>query len=974
MRSGWTRRCVLPALTIAMAWLAAAGSSSAQTPLRKIGEMELKLVGLNAAIDPEHPVIPKNTRAGVAVVVQAGGVGLPAAEVSRLLGGAFSIEAQLTGPGLAAPKALALEVNASATGPLVLPLDPLPIAGDYTLSQMRIVKDGRALLDLSPAQATVQVIEQVLVTSVKTRALTLDEIRQKGIVLDRDDYLGFEFTLGMKLESKVVNVSLPVVFDRQGLAVPEYLRPPDVGVSGVAVPTFVPMMLEFDDPLIAPGGVVTLPSGDQVTLRIPSLLVIPGNVGYLKQMFSAQLFVANGAPAGSGLTVRDVTGTIRLPAGDDHTTGTADDPLSLATTVRGVQPAVMSVRAIGPDGTPETGEGRFQPGEQGQAEFLLVGEREGFHPIAFDILAVLDGLPTGATTLTGHASGAVLVRNPFFNVSFTVPAVARRGEPFTLYATVTNIGQGMANDVRVSLDSSRMSGVTLIGDEVQTIPTLQAGDARTLAFRFQSDRTGQVVASYLRFDGAAAGGDVRFTLGVGERGVPLSPDTLVLPVVVDNLPPSLVDAAMRVLGQAWSVAQSPAGTLAAGVARITPTTVLQRAQLLAEAGLRVSLGQAAADAVRDLAFDFYGGTPFDAGFDQLLRTTSAGRDFAAALGAALGGGASADALHLALSQVASSGPDFIAVAVSAPASSLDVALVDAGGRRTAAGAVSGTPAADVRTAVFLPLAPDGASVLGLVAAPTAGPYTLDLAGRGATSVDLAVTLPRGDGTFVRGALDGLALTASGRARLVLDPLGAGALSVQVDADGDGTFETAQPLALSGIAAQGPHLLSATVVGPETLATASPFGLTAALLFDRVVDRTGAGDPTRYAVASNRVFSADRQLSGRLVFLTLEQPEGPYVAAALTAQALADVRGNAGSAATVPLHSRLADPGGIVTGRVLEADGRPVVGASVIYSNMTCGATQPMALAAATTAADGGFEFRYVRQDPCGAPFTLSTQD
>jgi hypothetical protein len=44
------------------------------------------------------------------------------------------------------------------------------------------------------ARVPVQVIDQVLVTSVKTRPLTLDEIKQKGIVLDRDDYLGFEFS------------------------------------------------------------------------------------------------------------------------------------------------------------------------------------------------------------------------------------------------------------------------------------------------------------------------------------------------------------------------------------------------------------------------------------------------------------------------------------------------------------------------------------------------------------------------------------------------------------------------------------------------------------------------------------------------------------------------------------------------------------------------------------------------------------
>ena len=55
---------------------------------------------------------------------------------------------------------------------------------------------------------------------------------------------------------------------------------------------------------------------------------------------------------------------------------------------------------------------------------------------------------------------ACSVRNPYFDITFTVPAVVRDGEPFSLFATVTNIGQGIANDIDVVLDSLRMSGVT----------------------------------------------------------------------------------------------------------------------------------------------------------------------------------------------------------------------------------------------------------------------------------------------------------------------------------------------------------------------------------------------------------------------------------------------------------------------------------------------------------------------------------
>src|SRR5256885_9392428 len=42
--------------------------------------------------------------------------------------------------------------------------------------------------------------------------------------------------------------------------------------------------------------------------------------------------------------------------------------------------------------------------------------------------------------------------------------------------------------------------------------------------------------------------------GIDERGVALSPDSIGMPDFVTNLPPALVDAANRVLGQALSIA------------------------------------------------------------------------------------------------------------------------------------------------------------------------------------------------------------------------------------------------------------------------------------------------------------------------------------------------------------------------------------------------------------------------------------
>jgi hypothetical protein len=428
----------------------------AQAPERKIAEMELLLLGVSATVDPVNPVIPKNTDAGVRIVVTAGGRELSVAEAMAFFGPLFWVEGELSGSGLDETKTLSsrgTDTELSAD-PLLLPIPAFARSGDYELNNLRVMAGGRPVLEVQPRHVPVRVIEQVLVTSVTTRPLTLDEIRAKGIVLDSDDYYAFEFTLGLKLESKPVTLTFPVAFDHQGVPVPQYITPPAPPTrEGLPLPTIIPILFEVDP---GPGGsggserLPPLPSGGG-EIRIPSVIIIPGNVGFLKQFFSAKLFVANGAPVGSGLSVRGVSGTIALPLGPDQVkglnpkTGKNDDPLALPVLLRDgreiVQPETMPVRGVGPDGEPGTADDAdtLAPSEQGEAEFLIRGEAEGFHTIDFDIRAVLDGLVTGPVKIKGKASGAVLVRNPYFDVSFTVPGIVRTGETFKVFVTLTNL-------------------------------------------------------------------------------------------------------------------------------------------------------------------------------------------------------------------------------------------------------------------------------------------------------------------------------------------------------------------------------------------------------------------------------------------------------------------------------------------------------------------------------------------------------
>ncbi len=949
-----------------------ASVSFAQTPQTKIGSLDLRIGGIQATVTPAQPVIPKNIASGVQVVVTQNGQQMSAAAIAQYLGGPFQIVGEYSGPGLT--QTVDVPQTPPTANSLIVNLPAVTTAGNYTLSNLRFVVDKASVFDVTPSTTTVKVIDQVLVTSVQTTTLTADEIQAMGVVLDSSSYTGFQFTVGLQLSSQVVNISFPVVFDQKGVPVPQPLAaPPAASIAGVTV---IPVLLQAADGGGSGGGGGGGGGGGLGGAKIPSVIVIPGNVGYLKQFFSAQLYVSNGSPAGSNLAVDNITGTITLPAPADGVS--TDAPLSLPSLKSGAQSATLNVLAPDPGGTPSVA--TLNPGDTGQAQWTIRGDKEGYYTIGFNIGATLEGLPTGAVNLTGTATGGVLVRNPYFDMTFTVPGVVRKGELFNVYATVSNVSQVAANNLTVNFAQGALSGVALVSPQSPVIPTLNAGDSTTLTFQFQSLQTGKVVASYLHFDTSdGTTGNLNFTLGVFANGTPMSPDTLVLPSSVDNLPSDVVDAAMRVLGQAWSVATAP--TLPAGVTPTSRTVVTQKALALAEAGLRQSLGEPLPNALRDLGTDFFGGSPVDSGFDQVLRTTPAGQNFVSILGANLAqpmtqaGGA--PAYELLLAQVEASGPNFMTFAVGngTGAAPVSVRLTDGAGNQIA----SSTPGGSILGGVLFPLG-NSASVpyLGLLTSPANSPYTLLLTGQSNGSADISISIPRGDGTVVRGTATGVTVVQGQQMRLVADFSNPNNLVLQVDAAGNGTFGTGIPLSTQVISPSGPSLISATIIGPETVSQAGPFGLNAVMLFDRPVDATSAVIPTNYTVPNNSVTSASKQLSGRLVFANLSQPEGPYVPTTFAVNGVADQRGMIGPSGSLTLQSRLLDPGAVVTGRVLKPDGTPAATASVTYLNTIsapdCSSASPKSVAARPVNSGGEYQFRYVHQDQCGGPFQMLTKD
>jgi hypothetical protein len=942
-----------------------------------IAQADLTVGGLAASVTPAQPVIPVNVSSGVQVNVTLNGQAVTATQVAQYLGGNFQVEGEFSGPGLA--QSISVPQSPPAVNSLVLDLPAVNEAGNYTLSNLRFVVNGNDALDLSPSSVVVQVIAQVLVTSVQTQALTLSQIQQMGVVLNSNDYTGFQFTIGLALSSQVVNLSFPVVFDSNGVAVPQPISPPSIpSAPGVSVPvTVVPVLLTVGPNANGGSGPPppTLPGGGPI--RIPSVLVIPGNVGYLKQFFSAQLYVTNDTPAEANLVVDNLSGTINLPPGPSGVIGGSDEPLGLPTLTSGPEAITMPILL--------NGASTLNAGQTGQGQWTIVANSEGFYTVNFGINATLEGLPTGPVNLTGSASGGVLVRNPYFNMTFTVPGVVRSGENFNVYATVTNISQAPANDLSVAIDAASLSGALLVSpQQAPVLATLAPGDSTTLTYTFTALTTGQVVADYLNFDTQnGTNGSLNFTLGVYANGTPMSPDTIVLPSSVDNLPTDLIDAAMRVLGQAWSVATAPPGTLPASVIPTTTAVVTQKALAFSEAGLRVTLGEPLNNAIRDLTPDWWGGSPVDPGFNQVLQTTPAGQNFINVLGGDLGqamtGAGGAVAYEQQLAQLEASGPNFVSFAVGSGASAAPVAVVvtDGSGNQLS----TSIPGGSIVGGVMLPLSSSTTStpVLGLVTQPVATPYTFSLVPTGSGSTDFSISIPSGSGTVIRGTATGVSTVPGQAMQVVADLTNPTNLVLQVDTNGNGTYSTSIPLTTQTISPPGPNFTSATVIGPDTLSQAAPFGQNMVLLFDRPVDTVTSGTVTNYVVPNNSVQSASRQLSGRLVFGNLVQPEGPYVPTTVAVSGVEDMRGVVGPPGTVNLASTLVDPGAVVSGQVLNAQGVVSTTATVTYLNspysVPCGSgTGMQGVAAVPVNSSGVYQFRYVRQDSCGGPFAMATTD
>lgn len=765
------------------------------------------------------------------------------------------------------------------------------------------------------------------------------------------------------------------------------------------------------------GGGGSAPMLGEEPVRIPGVIVFPGRVGFLHQFFEAIVIVSNGAPGGTPLVIRNLRAKAKLP--DAGTPGVeADDPLRIAETQVAGRVTELDLHGLGPDQKYGTGDDTttFTPGQAGQATFLLEGLKEGLHTVTFGLEAELDGLPGGAIQVSGEVPGAVLVRDASFAVTFTHPSVVRAGQEYDLAITVYNSGSTDILGTFARLTGNSISGAELVKNDSNDIgrrdfpTTIKRKDSATIKWRLRANTTGAVTASYVKVgEGVSAG--LQLVTGVGDRNVPLSPDSLILPDPVRHLPPGVVEAARALLGQAWSVANAPAGSLPEGVTPIRKQVVIDRAVELGIAGIRVDFGEPASVSLDTLVRDWLGELKADEGFADALRATPAGNTFYDAVGAEIGKRLTsatqpvspADFQQEFAGAESPRSPFVSALASQAAGPAVaGLRLVDPTGKRVGFGeAEADARRIDLQSGAALSLSGTGASTAGqlaLVSNPAEGNWTLAIDGWRDGTLDLSLVYPVAGRAYRQVNWNGVTITQGGKYRVLFRPENGTATPTLEVFNGNAWQTVAQGSAV-GISQPAPRLVGVIQVTPDVIPGGDKYGRLVGLLFSKPMLKEQAETVAKYTIGGGELKNSTEMVGGpvkvrgahidygdRFVFLSLDSPIGPYIRRDVIVSTLNDTHNMAlaPSPSTRDIDPRVSPqgkpPGAYLTGRVLNADGTPVPNAPVVYWTQECPNPArvtmdppPVPIAIRYTDAQGRYQLDYVRDGDC-APLSVTVNN
>ncbi len=936
-------------------------------------EGEITVQGLSLSVDPVQQTVPVNIPTTVNTTL--------AVDNPQMLKG-MSVKAELYGPAFPnAPLSLTTLPNHAFSIP------GLNRKGTYTLKNIRLESGGKQLLAADPSYVTLQVIDMI-VTRVESRPLSLKEIREKGISITDEDFTVLNFSIGFTLHSKEVRYEFPVVYSHGDPYVPAIGgggHAPGGGggarlgpSGGRVVPfEFKPVTAETQN---SGGSGTSLDSG-----KVTGVLIFNNDVAYLNQFFSVMFIVNNNAPDGSPLALEDLAASITFPEGLKE--AETNPPHLVGTPI--------PVRCPGPDEKPGTADDLdvIIATFSGMAEFLAQGTDVGNHIVDIDFQGTLTGLPNGDVPVKGKASGVVVVKNPTFNITFAHPRVVRDKEEYEIMVHVQNTSKVAANLFSLAMPAGKLFGCHLkSGKQVDKVDfeTIAPNETVTVRFEMVSEQNGEIRASATEFDdGSGLTGTITLTAGVGECGIPLSPDTLVLPRYAYELPEDLLNAAMVSLGEAYSIATTPPAGVPSGLPLVGRTAVTARVLELTEAGQRILYNprqdesdplkqQAILESVEVFTLDWCGNRTPDLSYDILRRMTTKAaklnRETAVYFDRALET-QSPEQFQYDFTATCSYKEPFISAMLSFPGGErcADLVVEDyyTDQLKAAAGeAERGIPFSEW----FFLQEPSGAPVdFALIGSIDPASYDeeksfiLNVYGKSSGTFDLSLIVPvvqvekiltgdplydeSGDGPekyinngFKQVLFTGVSCEEGGHMRVVFNR-DTGVFNLQSNPDGDDVWTTLVTGADSMVIEPPLRLINA-----RQDVRAHDSGHVVALLFNRALDNETVkavedGDGNDINAANfyvereqkeiNRTSAADiyarfLQPSQRVVLLGLDNPISPFTQSRVRLSDLKDVKGGLLEPAEtwMDITSKITDPGGVVFGRVLTAQGEPVEGAGL----------------------------------------------
>ncbi len=953
----------------------------------EIGRAELQIAGTRLLASPASQTVPFDTPTVVHTSLDGYDPGLGILPVS------MRVEGDLVGPEVSG----VLTLETTPGEPFRIPR--MRLEGEYRLENIRLVNDGAVLAYGEPREARINVTE-ILITRVSSRALTLDEIRSRGLVID-DSFEAINLTFAYGVAGRTFDFNMPMVYDTLGPSVklvanPDLARLPNLDDSQKTVkprfkvPKVVPFMIEVEKPEQVP-----IPAGGcdpreecrpELKLIRPMVGVIlfPTEISLLHQFFSVVLQVENGAPEGDPAVLRDLFATIKVPSGIKL--GETEPPTILGRPV--------PIKDPGPDGIRGTADDKnlLVAHASGDVEVLLEGVKHGTHVVEFDIKGVLEGLPTGPQPISGSAKGAIAVRDPRLTAHIAHPQVVRANVEYSLFITLANVGTSPVNLIELKLPSHAVSGVTLVDGHSRQIETLNPGESETVEFRVEAQRTGKVVSSSLRM-GSSVDPSFEWSVAVGDDGS-LSSDTLVLPNTSEALPKELSKQALALLGIGYSLAQAPP-SFGSGLPRVGEEVIAERTYRFGQLGRHLDYGEPTIDVVSTLIVDWLGARDGDWDWDQLQRESQNGGKLAVAIADLLDQESSSpvDAFRRLASTTHYLGPQAVLAE-----GTLQVQVSS----RTSGKEISGAGDDDERLR-HLPFAElydlEGGDLV-VLGRPEEGGYSARLLAPVAGSGDLFLMVPDAAGTLREVRFTNISLQAGGSAYVDFQT-SSDHFVLELDQDGDGIYESSRSPFQDTIASrpfqvlsavqnvvvdEGGHVIDVLFSEEIDLASMVPRSAGRFVLPDnksngglvRTEEDLVLGMLSGFDVIENPFEGLNNPRIVRVIF---DNPASPFFDNLLTVSNLENVEGEPLGTQEVLVETRVDVPAIQLEGVIYGPDGLPLPGATVVLYERDLTGIEHLGLhckehpTASTTADENGrYHFGFVRYGACGPKFRVYAQD